>query len=95
MGKTNKPVEIYAREINNEHTLAFFLKGQMYGCHYEKRSRLANALYLRRISDSELLANTQGARMASATSRVSNAWKWWMRGKTCWRWLKQLGESTG
>ena len=43
--KTNKAVEIYAREINTEDTLALFLKAQMYGCHYEKRSRLAEALY--------------------------------------------------
>lgn len=45
MGKTSKPVEIYAREINNEETLALFLQAQMYGCHYQKGSRLAEALY--------------------------------------------------
>lgn len=45
MINTNKSVEIYAREINNEVTLALFLKAQMYGCHFEKRSRLAEALY--------------------------------------------------
>jgi len=45
MIKTNKSVEIYAREINTEETLALFLKAQMYGCHFEKRSRLAEALY--------------------------------------------------
>jgi hypothetical protein len=45
MIKTNKSVEIYAREINNEETLSLFLKAQMYSCHYEKRSRLAEALY--------------------------------------------------
>jgi hypothetical protein len=44
MIKINKSVEIYAREINNEETLALFLKAQMYGCHYQ-RSRLAEALY--------------------------------------------------
>src|SRR5260370_96859 len=43
--KTNKVVEIYAREINNEETLALFLKARMYGCHYERSSRLAEALY--------------------------------------------------
>lgn len=43
--KTNRAVEIYAREINNEETLALFLKARMYGCHYEKSSRLAEALY--------------------------------------------------
>ena len=43
--KTNKSVELYAREINNEETLALFLKARMYGCHYEKSSRLAEAHY--------------------------------------------------
>jgi hypothetical protein len=45
MIKTNKSVELYAREINNEETLALFLKARMYGCRYEKTSRLAEALY--------------------------------------------------
>ena len=45
MGKTNRPVEIYAREINNEETLALFLQAHLYGCHYEKSSRVAEALY--------------------------------------------------
>jgi hypothetical protein len=45
MIKTNKSVEIYAREINNEETLSLFLKAQMYGCPFEKRSRLAQSLY--------------------------------------------------
>jgi len=43
--KTSKSVEIYAREINTEKTLALFLKAQMYGCKYEKHSLLAEALY--------------------------------------------------
>ncbi|MGB8475912.1 MAG: hypothetical protein WCE61_17665 [Candidatus Acidiferrum sp.] len=45
MIKTNKSVELYAREINNEETLALFLKARMYGCRYEKSSRLPEALY--------------------------------------------------
>lgn len=45
MGRTNKPVEIYAREINDEGTLALFLQAQLYGCHYEQSSRVAEALY--------------------------------------------------
>ena len=45
MIKTNESVEIYAREINSEVTLALFLKAQMYGCNYEKGSRMAKALY--------------------------------------------------
>lgn len=45
MVKINKSVEVYAREINTEETLALFLKAQMYGCHYQKNSLLAEALY--------------------------------------------------
>jgi len=45
MIKKKDSVEIYAREINNEVTLALFLKAQMYGCHYQKSRRLAEALY--------------------------------------------------
>jgi hypothetical protein len=45
MIKTNKSVELYAREINNEETLALFLKARMYGCRYEMSSRLPEALY--------------------------------------------------
>jgi len=45
MVKRNPSVEIYAREINNEVTLALFLRAQIYGCHYEKSSRLPDALY--------------------------------------------------
>jgi hypothetical protein len=45
MGKTNKPVEIYAREINDEPSFALLLQAQLYGCHYQQRSRVAEALY--------------------------------------------------
>ena len=45
MVKTNNAVEIYAREINNEETLALFLHAQMYGCQYQRSSQLAEALY--------------------------------------------------
>jgi hypothetical protein len=45
MIKANKPVEIYAREINKEETLALFLQAQMYGCDYQERSRLDEVLY--------------------------------------------------
>jgi len=43
--ETNKPVEIYAREINDEKSLKLFLQGQMYGCHYQKSRRMAEAHY--------------------------------------------------
>ena len=45
MIKKTEAVEIYAREINNEETLAVFLKAHIYGCPYQKGSRLAEALY--------------------------------------------------
>jgi len=45
MIQTKESVEIYAREINEEWTLALFLKARIYGCDYQKGSRLAEALY--------------------------------------------------
>jgi hypothetical protein len=45
MIKKKESVEIYAREINNEYTLNFFLKARMYGCYFEKSSKLSEALY--------------------------------------------------
>ena len=45
MIKKNESAEIYAREINNEETLALFLKARMYGSIYQKGSRLAEARY--------------------------------------------------
>jgi hypothetical protein len=38
-------VEVYAREINEEKTLKLFLHGRIYGCRYERGSRLPEALY--------------------------------------------------
>jgi len=45
MIEKNESVEIYAREINNEESLAAFLKARMYRCWYQKGSRLAEASY--------------------------------------------------
>jgi hypothetical protein len=45
MIKAKESVEIYAREINEPHTLVLFLKAQLYGCNYEKNSKLPEALY--------------------------------------------------
>jgi len=45
MVKNKDSAEIYAREINEPVTLTMFLKGQMYGCDYEKRNRVAEAIY--------------------------------------------------
>ena len=41
----SESVEIYAREINEESTLALFLHGRMYGCYYQARARVQEALY--------------------------------------------------
>ena len=45
MIRKNESVEIYAREINNDYTLNFFLKARMYGCYFQKGSKLTDALY--------------------------------------------------
>jgi hypothetical protein len=45
MTKNRESVEIYAREINEPVTLELFLKAQLYGCNYDKGSRLSEALY--------------------------------------------------
>ena len=63
MIQTNKSVEIYAREVNNEETLALFLKAQMYGCHYEKSSRLAEAHYFAPHFGQQIARNHPGVRV--------------------------------
>jgi len=63
MIKTNKSVEIYAREINKEETLALFLKAQMYGCDYQERSRLAEALYFAPHFGQQIARNHPGVRV--------------------------------
>jgi hypothetical protein len=45
MIKRNDIVEIYAREINEEKTLALFLHGRLYGCDYERGSKITEANY--------------------------------------------------
>lgn len=45
MVRDRSSVEIYAREINEPTTLELFLKAQLYGCNYERGSRLGEALY--------------------------------------------------
>lgn len=39
-------VEVYARDINEEKTLALFLHGRMYGCDFKGNSKMKDALYL-------------------------------------------------
>ncbi len=45
MIKRDDSVEIYAREINEEKTLALFLHGRLYGCNYESGSKITEANY--------------------------------------------------
>lgn len=45
MIKAKEPVEIYAREINEPHSLQMFLQAAIYGCFYQRNSRLAEAQY--------------------------------------------------
>jgi hypothetical protein len=45
MIRRREPVEIYAREINEEATLQLFLHGRMYGCTFRETTRLPEALY--------------------------------------------------
>ncbi len=45
MIQSRDSVEVYAREINESVTLELFLWGKLYGCKYQKGSRLAEALY--------------------------------------------------
>ncbi len=63
MVKTNKSVEIYARDINDEESLELFLKAQMYGCLYEKGSKLAGALYFAPYFDQGIARKHSGARV--------------------------------
>lgn len=39
------PIEIYAREINDEMTLNLFLKAQLYSCLFTKANTVAQARY--------------------------------------------------
>jgi hypothetical protein len=81
MIKTNKSVEIYAREINNEETLALFLKAQMHGCDYQKRSGLAEALYFAPHLGQQIARNHPGVQVGISyiasieCVEVVEAWK--------------------
>ena len=45
MIKNSESLEIYAREINEPITLELFIKGQIYGCRFEQRNKVAEAQY--------------------------------------------------
>jgi hypothetical protein len=45
MIKRDDMVEIYAREINEEKTLALFLHGRLYGCDFKRNSSIGKANY--------------------------------------------------
>lgn len=57
---TKENVEIYAREINEEKTLELFLKSHLYGCFYEKGSRLPEARYFAPHFGQSIAANYPG-----------------------------------
>ncbi len=63
MIKTNKSLEIYARDINTEENLALFLKAQMYGCDYQESSRLAEQLYFAPHFGQQIARNHPGVRV--------------------------------
>jgi hypothetical protein len=101
MVRVNDSVEIYAREINEEVTLNFFLEARMYGCVYQASSRLPEALYFaphfgRRIADAHPGVK-QGISYVARIETVETAEKWkelievvkTVRGKT---WLNSHSE---
>ncbi len=45
MSRKEEPVEIYAREINEETSFRLFLHGRIYFCNYKANSKLPEALY--------------------------------------------------
>ena len=63
MIETKESVEIYAREINEERTLALFLEAQIYGCDYQKGSRFAEALYFAPHFGQRIARNHPGVRV--------------------------------
>ena len=63
MIKTKESVEIYAREINETNTLVLFLKAQLYGCYYDKSSRLPEALYFAPHFGQKISENYPGIRV--------------------------------
>jgi len=58
--QTKESVEIYAREINEGKTLTLFLKSHLYGCNYEKGSRLPEARYFAPHFGQNIAANYPG-----------------------------------
>lgn len=56
----SESIEVYAREINEEKTLALFLHARMYGCKYEASSRLPEALYFAPHFGQSIAANHPG-----------------------------------
>jgi len=63
MIKTKESVEIYAREINEENTLALFLKAQMYVSQYRRDSRMVEALYFAPHFGQSIAHNHPGVRV--------------------------------
>lgn len=96
MIRAEEPLEIYAREINEEVTLAFFLQAHIYGCNYEKNSKPARAQYFAPHFGAKLAAKQpgifQGISYVARIEQVVQASTWSefreaiieVRGKTWW-----------
>jgi hypothetical protein len=56
----SESVEVYAREINEEKTLALFLHARMYGCKYEASSQMSKAHYFAPHFGQSIAANHPG-----------------------------------
>jgi len=60
MIRRDETVEIYAREINEEKTLAMFIKAGVYTCDYKAGSRLPEALYFAPHFGAKIVRNYPG-----------------------------------
>jgi len=66
-------VEVYAREINEEKTLALFLHARMYGCKFEASSQLPKAQYFAPHFGQAIAANHPGVHVGiSYVARIEN-----------------------
>lgn len=73
MAKKENTLEVYAREINEKLTLELFLKGRFYGCHFQKKSRVGEALYFTPHFGKELSKNYSGVSAGiSYVARIEN-----------------------
>jgi hypothetical protein len=60
MVKNQNVVEIYARDLNDEATVDLFLKAQLYGCPFEKDTRVTQAKYFAPCFDQSVVEQYPG-----------------------------------